>query len=358
MKFSFKNHIVLLVLIVSCSKTFAAKQDSLLLFFEDLMSRTLLVCLQNENPKIIEKLSSKDKIEELELYRNAIKSTNSNFINAVKVVWKLNSEIKFISNDSLEWYITNFPKKYGYLSLSSSQIHSSGAISVGSENTPSFSNLGLHIFLSEKKRSLAFSSFPADEIGQNISKDLKKDNVRYSDHYLSTSKFIYALYRISYFYSDLTKGIRPYLGYRDAINSGGNSSEKASEIKNKTLVARLQDCEKKLDLEKAKKYYPYSLKIVSDEDFDKYLLNKDPNIVCFFVSRVGSSTMGGGGVSMTKIIFMQQVINASDGLINTGFAGSFGLGYKALEGFITMLERLKKHEQKQQQKQEQKQKEE
>jgi hypothetical protein len=345
-----KNTIILLFLITICNKSFAGKPDSLLNYFEDLKTRTLLVCLQTESAKTVEKFTKKGDLKELELYRNGIKSTNTNLMNAVKLFWKLNSNIKFIPVDSLDWFKTNFPKKYGYLTLSSADIHSAGAIHVGIENVPSFSRLGLHLFLCDQKRSIAYSNFPNDEIGQDIPKELKENNVLYSNYYLSSSKFIYALYRIDWFYKDLIKGIRPWMGSRNAINSGGLEDITAYNIKNKILVARLQDCEKGFDLEKAKKYYPYKIQIVSDEEFEKCMMNKNPEMICFFVGLVSSSSMGGGGATMTKLIYMQQAINCNDGIISTGFAGSFGLNYKVLEGFIDIMERNEKMKQKNAQK--------
>jgi hypothetical protein len=103
-------------------------------------------------------------------------------------------------------------------------------------------------------------------------------------------------------------------------------------------------------LEKAKKYYPYKIQIVSDEEFEKCMMNKNPEMICFFVGLVSSSSMGGGGATMTKLIYMQQAINCNDGIISTGFAGSFGLNYKVLEGFIDIMERNEKMKQKNAQK--------
>lgn len=331
-----------LLLIILCSQIFASKKDSLLNYYEDLKSRTLLVCLQSENPKMIEKLTKKGNLQDIELYRNGIKNTNDNLRKSVNLCWKLNTDIRFIPIDSLVWFETNSPKKYGYLTLSTSQVHSSGGIHVGGENVLNFSNLGLHLFLCDRKQSIGYANFPSDEIGQDVPEEVKRNNVIFSDYYLSSAKFIYALYRINYFYTDLVKGISPYFNSRNAINSGALRGTEASIFRTKTLVARQQDCEKNFDLEKAKKYYPFPIKIVSDEEFENYLLTKDPNIACFFVGLVSSNTMGGGGVSRTKLMYMQQAINADDGKIATGFAGSFALNYKALEGFIDILEKTEK----------------
>ena len=342
MKFNLKKNTVLLFLIILCNQSFGAKKDSLLSYYEDLKTRILLVCLQTESPKFVEKLTKKGELAEINLYRNAIKNTNSNLIKSVKLCWKLNTEIRIIPIDSLEWFRENFPKKYGYLTLSSSQIHSGGAISVGSENVIRFSSLGLHLFLCDRKQSIGYSNFPNDEIGQDIPKEEKQNNVIYSDYYVSSAKFIYSLYRINYFYTDLTNGIAPYFNSRNAVNSGCARGSELNKFRSKTLVARLQDCDKHFDLEKAKKYYPYPVKIVSEDEFERYLFSKDPNIACFFVSLISSNTMGGGGASRTKIMYMQQAINADDGKIATGFVGSFALNYKALEGFIKILGKMEK----------------
>lgn len=336
MKPGFK-HIILLFLIAACNQIFASQKDSLRSYFEDLKSRSLLVCLKAEDPKVIEKLSGKKDPKELEVYKQAIKGTNENLIKSVKASWKLNSNIRFIPTDSLEWYKTNFPKKYGYLTISYSSIHSGGQMGTG----PRFSNQSLHLFLCDKSRSIAYSLFPADEVGQDIPKDLKENNVIYSDYYLPSATFIYALYRISNVSTDIDKNIYPPFNARNAIKSGFARNENKEELTKKTLVVRLQDCEKGFDPEKAKKDYPYSVKIVSDEEFEKYLFSKDPNTTCFYLIFVSANTMGGGGVSITRALYMQQAIRANDGAIIAAGVGK-GMSNKVLKDFVKSMEKAEK----------------
>lgn len=340
MGFNYKN-IILFILMISGHQFFASQKDSLRASFEDLKSRSLLVCLQTENPKVIEKLSGKKNPKELEVYRQAIKSTNDNFKKSVKAFWTLNTDIRFIPLDSLEWYKANFPKKYGYLTISRTAVHSGGVTNVGAENVLRFSNQGLHVFLCDKSRSIAFSLFPADEVGQEIPKDLKENNVMSSDYYLPSASFIYALYRIGNVYTDITKNIYPPFLSRNAINSGFARNESKEELTKKTLVVRAQDCEKGFDPEKAKKDYPYSLKVISDEEFEGYLFAKDPGITCFYLIFTSANTMGGGGISITRALYMQQAIRANDGAIIAAGVGH-GLNNKVLKDFVKSMEKAEK----------------
>lgn len=327
-----KFSLVLLILIFS--KSFAIKKDTLLPLFEDLKKRTLLVCLETENAKFVEKQQRKNNLDELGIYQNGIKLTNENLKKAIKACWSLNTKIKYIPTDSLEWYVNKNSIEYAYIKMGESRVHASGYISVNEERgeyVAQFYNAGLFLYLCDRKAPIATCNFPSNEIGQSLPSEQTKNNVLFSDYYVSVSKLMFALHRFTWSYSDLVKN--PNRSYTDAISSGINDFERIGELKTLTLIAREQDCEKKFDLEKAKKYYPYAIKIVSDEDFEKAMLSKDPNVACVFVTLVSSHSMGNGGVTRTTKIFIQNALNAKDGSLLTGFAGSFGLNYKVIKYF-------------------------
>lgn len=334
-----KQFFILLILITNF-KSFAFKKDSLLPLFEDLKKRTLLVCLEKEDAKYIEKLTKKNDLVELNFYQKALKLTNENLITAVKGFWTMNSKIKFIPFDSLEWYSQNNTPEYAYLTFRASQIHMGGAINVGIENIHSMSKMGLNLYLCGRKLPIATCIFPSNEIGHELPDEEKKDNVLFSENYVSVSKLIFVIHRFNWLYQDAVK--KPKMSQENAITSGGNDFSRIEELKTHTLYVRLQDCEKKFDLEKVKKYYPYAIKIVSDDDFEKAMLNKQPQVICVFILPAGGSTMGNETASITRMIYIQSAVNANDGSVTVGFAGNFGFGYDAAAGYNKFLKKFEK----------------
>lgn len=334
------NKFLTVAIMLISLKSFALKKDSLITFFEELKTRTLLVCLEPEDEKLVNKLTKKNDIVELDLYRKALKLTNENLKKSVDLCWKLNSSIKYIPIDSLEWFKNNQPTKYGYLIFNGHRVHSSGAINVGSENLPNFSTSGLKLFLAERNLSIGMCNFPSDEIGQEIPQETKENNVLYSPNYVSSAKLIFALYRLSWLYNDAVNN--PKMSQIEAVSSGIVKGEKATSFRKKVLFLRTQDCEKKFNIEDAKKHYPYEIRIVSDEDFEKALFSKDPNAICVFVALIGTNTMGNETSYRTKLICMQDAMNANDGSLASFYVTSSGVNNKVLEGFIKMLNNLEK----------------
>jgi hypothetical protein len=316
------KQVLILAILISSLKSFSIKKDSILPLFEDLKKRTLLVCLEKEDAKYIEKLTKKQNESELKFYKKALQLTNENFVMAVKNFWTLNTKIKFILTDSLDWYTQNNSPEYAYLTFRESSIHMGGAINVGIENIQSVSNMGLKLYLCGRKMPIATCIFPVDEVGHPLPVDEKKDNILYSENYVSAPKLIFVIHRFNWLYLDALKN--PKITQENAIYTGGNDFNRIEELKSQTIYVRLHDCEKNFDLEKVKKYYPYAIKIVSDDEFEKAMMNKEPNVVCIFILVAGGSTMGNETASITRMIYMQSAVNASDGSITTCFAGNFG----------------------------------
>lgn len=104
------------------------------------------------------------------------------------------------------------------------------------------------------------------------------------------------------------------------------------ELKNKTLLLDKMDLGKGITEEVIKKSYPYPFKIVSLEEIEKVIINKEPGFA--YVQIVASP--GGKGN-----IFIHYLTNAEDGKILGLEYPKVGFGIKGVNGVITYSERIK-----------------
>ena len=284
----------------------------------NLKKQVLLVALEEENPKIVKKLSKKK--EELEFYKNQIEGNNTALKNAVENYWKYSSSVEFKPySEALKMRDEN-KEKYALMSyfkyVEYDQYNSTGA--GWNRNGGGFSyNPGTHY--SEAVNTITQITLTLSDT---------KLTACLPTLYVSKADAVYGVQQLQYVVSTLQKDENATLKtvYSKDIPKNG------FELKNKTLLFDKEDLDKGLTESTIKKIYPYPFKIVSMQEIEKAILNKEPGIAYVMIT----ASPGAKGN-----IFIHYITDAEGGKILGMEYPKVGFGITGLNGVITYNQRIK-----------------
>ncbi|WP_282161387.1 hypothetical protein [Ulvibacterium marinum] len=260
----------------------------------------LLVILQEKSEKTIKKIT-KSKKADINQYYSDIESFNTAIRDGFENSWVFSNKIKFITTKELETYNSKSNKrKYAYFQL------------LIDEGDDGFSLL-------ESKGLITTYNYALYLTGQ------KKPvySYMYSSNLPNSADFKF-----------ISQQIQNYLVGREKLKSGKKSrkemvaefNKNAHEIKNKTLLLNKEDLTENL-IDEIKNIYKYDYKITTKDEIDKAILNNDESIAYLKVVPMGQATGSTGPIKVSKLLFLQYIMDAKNGQILTFIRpSSMGLG--------------------------------
>lgn len=261
--------------------------------FIDLKSRPLLVELLEENPKVLKKFEKPKHADALKNYKNFIKFYNQEIVLYAKKYWTLNSSIEFKNESEIEKLKDAKNNSYAILRhLRLNDIDSDFRTSMF-VNTFSYTRIE-----SNNDKPDSHSYFPS------VSK-LKDKLLLESDY-----KFALGLLQDNINYIITNKKTIDSEDYLKDMAEGN-----CELIKKKTLIVKESLIHEKFKKENCIKKYAGNLQIVSDDDFDKALVNKDKDKVALFsvYYELGKGSLG--PVGQTFLMSYKVVIDCATGKI-------------------------------------------
>lgn len=250
-------------------------------------SKKLIVITLEENQSFVEKLTKKNKAEDLIVYKNII----SNYNNSIKEL----TEKHLPSFASIEYLtLTKFNI------LDAQQLKSTYVlkhnIAPRSNNSgvlwqPSLDNL-------KNLDSTNILDFSIIEFGQYDLKGKEYTKILEKNLYdlpLSKGELIYAISQIG----KECKGTQ-------------NTSEKNKEITTKTLIINADYLDKKATESEIAKVYPHKFKIVSNYEFQKQLENQNGTSLCLMVVPMLKTVMPMGPVEKTFLAYYHIIYDPSN----------------------------------------------
>lgn len=264
----------------------------------------LLVILKEKNEKVIKKIK-KSKRGDLNKYYSSIENFNTAIREGFENSWVFSNEIKFLTPKEFKTYNSKSNKrKYAYLKPQ---------IKKGDNGFSRLKNKGL----------ITIQSYDIHLIGKN--------------------KPVYSYIYQSVFQSNadfkfISQQIQNYLIGREILKSGNKSRKEiiaefkgnARKIKNKTLLLNKENLTEKL-INEIKNIYKYDYKLTTKKEIDESILSNDDSIVYLKIVPIGQVTGASGPLKISKLMFIQYIIDAENGQVlalvkpsGIGLAGALG----------------------------------
>ncbi len=268
----------------------------------------LLAILQTKSEKVIKKIS-KSKNGDLEKYYSDIENYNISLKKGFENSWNFSNEVKFITSEELETYNSESNTgKYAYFKI---QIEKgdNGFSLIKSKGLITTYNYAIYL-TGEKKPVYSFM---------------------YSSSLPNAADFKF-----------ISQQIQNYLTVRELLKSGEKSKnelksefyENAHKIKDKTLLINKEDISDNL-IEEIKNIYKYQYKLTSKEEIDEAILNNDKSKAYLKIVPQGQITGSSGPLKVSKLMFVQFIMNAEDGKVlafvkpsSFGYGGPLGTALK------------------------------
>jgi hypothetical protein len=264
-------------------------------------SRTLVVIVEKPDDIINEKLNKKHKKDQVDTYKNAIDALNKNFADAIAQNWKMSGgEVEYKSLDEVndiadkKNYAVLFCRTVGQDDLSTSYQAKNGIMwwpdfkEVAHDKDFSGKITVLGMALLDKFNKTPFYQCPMPDI------------------YPTKEDFKYAL-----------NVVNNYLTYR--INHRNESPKKIDEqmlqenqptLKDKTLLLRRDQLDKKLTKAQIDKLYPFPYLVAGKDTVDKAIDDGDTKYAVAMVVPCDISVATNGGFD-----YAEYVYNIEDGAI-------------------------------------------
>lgn len=225
-------------------------------------NKKLIVITLDENKEFIEKLTKKNKTENLSVYNSIINTYNSNIKEAVT---------KFLNN----FTTIEYQSKTQFKALKKDQLkniyvlrHNIAAEigDDGGDGSASWLNVALEKTRLDSNNIMEFSKF---ELAAYDAKGKESEILLEVNLYNLTfckGELFYALSQIE-----------------KECKKNKNTLEKNKELSNKTLIINADNLEKGVTEAEIKKNYPHNFKIVTKTEFQKQLMNTDGTVLCLMV---------------------------------------------------------------------------
>ncbi len=257
-------------------------------------SKKLIVITLEEDQPFVQKLTKKNKAEELIVYKNVI----NNYNNSIKEL----TEKHLPSFSSIE-YLTM--TKFNFLDaqqLKNTYIlkHNIALATANGVSEGSITKVWVQRTLDNIKNldSTNVLDFSIIEFGEYNSKGNEYTKLIEKNLYgltLSKGELTYAISQIG----KECKGTQ-------------NTSEKNKEIASKTLIINANYLDKKATESEIAKVYPHKFKIVTDYEFQKQLQNQDGTSLCLMVVPMLKTVMPMGPVEKTAIAYFHIIYDPSN----------------------------------------------
>lgn len=252
---------------------------------EDASGRKLMVIIQNENQKVIDKLNKKKLADMIPAYKQAVSDYNDQLKAAVENYFPDKSgDITYKTYDEARELDKAKNKSYAVLWVLNAELLNSGSIDVDPNLDWSYRDAKKGELDQDEKASLNKSTF----LRLSLIEELTKIPIaQIGMPNLFPNK------------SDLTFAMEYMDWYMDNRAAGGKTGDiremiktNASQIPNLTLAIREVDFSEKFDTKKIKQYYKYPYQIYSSDDFDNVIMQKsDGYAYIIVVPTMTSSTI-------------------------------------------------------------------
>lgn len=268
-----------LIFLLICCNTFA--QNTTSKEAKEFQKRTLIVGLEEMNPKHIKKL----KGSELEYYKNQIEGNNYALKTAVEKYWKFNLAVKFLPRSEAIKLLKNKPKEYALLRFTKYTDYVHHSVGAGwSQVTSNYGNSAQFAPHLKYNSGTRYTSAANEIMCLDIDMPSTIYSVSLPNLYVSLSDAVYGIKQIEYIFKRLIED--------DKLRFGVILREcNGNILKNKTLLLCKDDLGKELDEEKIKNIYPYKFKIVTIDEIDKAII--DQEIDCVIVQIVNTKNSNG-----------------------------------------------------------------
>jgi hypothetical protein len=294
-------------------------------------NRTLIVVVEQSNPKIIEKLKKKNKGSYIDDYRKALDDYNDNMKDAVQKYWTFSSNVEYKTAEELESIVKSKSKDYAVLRCITMNGNYSG-IDIYS---------GLNWTYTDFKNGQK-----EDNDYWESSTFLEVTLIEKADKFKPV--FYFGLQDIFPLESDIIFGLRStqwYFTQRANKAKAGEMrdmiKENALQLKDKTLVARKDLVDPKLTPNTIKSVYPNKFEEENADDYDQHIVNADDGYVMLVVSP--SLNIVGDKV---KVIYVYYAMDAKSGdmmgyaLPSVGALMTAGYSFSTHVGSATVNERI------------------
>lgn len=291
----------------------------------------LLVSLEEENPKTANKLT--DKPDKLEHYRNQIEGRNHALKNAVEKYWSFSNKVEYTTEARAKELLKTEKGKYVQIGFGQYIDYERFKTGFGADGKPAgwghtINSSGMKEIGMTYNRSTKYSETANMITTLTITDPDNIIKVHLPNVYPSESDAVYGIQQIQYILNYLLADDN-----NSIMKLPGQIKKNSSELKNKTLLLDKEDLDGKLTEKEIKEAYPFTFKIVSQEEIDKAILEKDPNVAYVQITE----TPGGKGN-----VSAHFVNNPGDGKIYCYDAPTVAVTIKG-SGLVTYGQRIKKH---------------
>lgn len=293
---------------------------------KELQSRTLIVEILEENPKVLKKLDKPKKQKELSDYKLFIKQFNEEFKVYATKYWKLNTKIEF--KTETEILALNKAKDKSFALLRYYNLKDNNGVGLDTKLTVAA------LVYTRCETSL---NQPDSKIYLPIRKDI-------NDKFLLEADYKYAL-------ETLQSNINWIVANNKVIDfdkyADKMSDENCSKLKGKTLLVGNDMMMKGRTQAEAKTNYGGDLKFVSDAEINTAVVNKTKNTAVLYSIPYGIIKTQVTIVQMASLVFFKVIVDCETGQIlwmhmPGGFSYGSNISYLLSEKEFKMMAECKK----------------
>lgn len=261
----------------------------------------LLVSLSEESPKTVEKFSQNP--EELENYRSQIAGRNHALKNAVEKYWWFSNKVEYVIESKARKMLKAQKGKYVLIGFGQYLDYEKLNTGIGRDGNPA--GWSHNVKVQDKMPGAA--SFTPKDLGMTYNKSTKYSSLANEittleitdpgniikaylpNVFPSESDAVYGIQQLQYILNYLVDNEE-----NSILKLPGQVKKNASELKRKTLIIDKEDLDAKLTEAEIKEAYPYPIKIVSQDEIDRAIFEKDSNVVYV---QITDAPVGKGKVS-------------------------------------------------------------
>lgn len=304
---------------------------------ENIKRNTLVVILLTEDKKYLKKLNRKNP-EEAEKYKNQIQSYNKDIQVLVLKMLQISKSVQYKSLADIE--VMTFEERanctfmlLGYYSPKFNDLNKMPRINFHCKKGPQKSIKTFYkteaLFNGKIKYYLRWEFYNLNEKGKASQLVFYKN---LPNKFVSQADITYGLNQTELKFEGLskkTKGLNPRL------------------LKEKTLLINKDNLDEKTTETEITKCYPYKYAIVSKEEFERAIVEKNPKYCNMLVVPIYIAPAPMGPVVIYNIIYGHEIIDSSDGvpvdilMASLNFGGFSKSHYKiTAEDFVELTKRV------------------
>lgn len=288
--------------------------------------RILLIETPTINSEYIEKLKEKGKENEINIYTEKYNAFVSNFKKAFTDYWTIHKDITFKTHEEIQQIIESKTDKYAIIRYSEfNKPYARKHIYTYTEKNSS-QLITTRKFESKKPLICLYLSEDLEytnwilKARMNASESLGsliltvEQYINTFDYFLNRPNIKKSEYSDTYLYSI----------HDDKIQ--------IKEIENKTLLVKKEDLDEFIDIDKIAKYYPYNYKIVSNEEWEKAIIEKDEKSAVLVLEDAFS----------VPYTFYPKIVFTKNGMTAIMYVHNFGITTDVFNYFWKTLKKLSK----------------